>query len=196
MSQIKERPILFQSEMVQAILERRKTQTRRVVKGIALEWLAPEMFTPEFVANPENKMCPYGQIGDRLWVRETWKPKYVKGGLSGFQIQYPNVHPWFYAADGETEKGYGGWKPSIHMLRAACRILLEITNIRVERLQDISEEDAKAEGVSLPDTLFASSNLDYRICFKTLWQSINGPESWEANPWVWAIEFKRVEATT
>lgn len=194
--QIKERPILFSGPMVRAILEGRKTQTRRIVKGTALEWLAPGMFTPEFVADPGNRLCPYGQPGDRLWVRETW---------SNLNADFPAVDPHFvYRAD-ENDHGPVTWKPSIHMPRAASRLLLEVTDVRVERLQDISEDDARAEGVlenPTGDTLHDFWHYAGDGCwgafnavhsFESLWQSINGPESWDENPWVWAVTFKRIE---
>lgn len=195
---MKERPILFSTPMVHAIMEGRKTMTRRVVKGTVLEWLQPEMFTPEYVALPENGLCPYGQPGDLLWVREKFKSKHVKGCLEEFKLHYPNVHPWFYAADGESEKGYGSWKPSIHMPKSAARIWLRITDVRLERLHDISEEDAKAEGVEWKRTGWKDYTKD-GICFDaissfvSLWQSINGIESWDQNPWVWVVSFEIIK---
>lgn len=234
---MKQRPILFSTPMVQAIPPGRKTQTRRT-KGLdyinslgsSITWgkcfMGEEMtYTPPcppglhaFFGNPDTDewyapiKCPYGQPGDILWVRETWKPKYVKGGLYGFRLQYPDVHPWFYAAEGESEKGYGRWKPSIHMPREAARIFLRITDIRVERLQDITEEDAMAEGAEpmnhrcggfgyyeaggeIMDCACQSWDQgEYGMGFKWLWQSINGPESWTANPWVWVVSFEKVTA--
>jgi hypothetical protein len=182
--QIKERPILFNGEMVRAILEGRKTQTRRVVKGQALDWLESAGFTPEYTSLPENGLCPYGQPGDRLWVRETWARGYVAQGCAEFFV-YP-------VCDNRTDYS-GPWKPSIHMPRAACRILLEVTGVRVERLQDISEADAEAEGVDflrqMPD---ADETLSAKELYQCLWDSIHN--SWAANPWVWVIEFTRIEA--
>ena len=192
MSEIKERPILFSAPMVRAILEGRKTVTRRAVKGSGLKFLAD--FTPEYVALPENHLCPYGKPGDRLWVRETHSfvpdPEEPAG--------YSQV---LYAADGQQ---YGKNRPSIHMFRADSRILLEITDVRVERLQDISEEQAVAEGVRLmrdgSDTWVSREGPGNLVtpwptakeAFSDLWNSINGPEAWEANPWVWCVNFKRV----
>lgn len=188
---MKERPILFSAPMVRAILEGRKTMTRRVVKNkCALSWLLPTGFTPEFVTNSENHLCPYGQVGDRLWVRETFG-------------QCDRVVPHvIYRADGESPNPDFKWKPSIFMPRKYSRITLEMTNVRVERLQDISEEDAKAEGIEQIDGLWKNylpegilgwiSIDDPRESFRTLWTSINGPESWNANPWVWVVEFKRL----
>ena len=180
---MKERPILFSAPMVRAILDGTKTMTRRAVKGIALDWLRPNGFTPEFVANPENHLCPYGIPGDRLWVRETF----------GIDDEDGSV---LYFADPDTaqaaeharvcEDRYPRRRPSIHMPRRASRILLEITHVRVERLQDISHEDALAEGMPWDDSVHH---------FSRRWELINGAGSWDANPWVWVVEFQRVEPT-
>jgi len=172
-------PILFSTTMVQAILNGSKTMTRRVVKNFAATY-----------------ECPYGQIGDVLWVRETHQ--YTDASLN-FQPGY------VYKAtdpDWETMEGWK-WNPSIHMPKAACRLWLKVTNVRVERLQDISEEDAIAEGIERinPEGLlaFKSYAVDYPatvfpyVSFQTLWHKINGRESWEANPWVWVIEFEPCE---
>ena len=146
----KERPIIFSGPMIRAILEGRKTQTRRIVKPNCL-----------------SKLSPYGRTGDRLWVRETW----------GHNPEGPG---YVYRSDGDFDMKFHGdrWRPSIHMPRWASRITLEVTGVRVERLQDINEEDALAEGVE--------------HAFRSLWESINGPGSWDANPWVWVVEFRRV----
>jgi hypothetical protein len=209
-------PVLFSTPMVQAILEESKTMTRRVVKSkTALEWLEPEMFTPAYVANPENNLCPYGKPGDVLWVRETWA-QWNEGG-------------YVYKADGFIER-YGAWerdtpkkfhdvervekwKPSLFMPKTACRIFLEVTDVRVERLQDISEEDAIKEGIlsyecevigrRYKDYLenakgYGHPDHDYPTVgvavtsFSTLWRKINGEQSWWDNPWVWAVSFKRI----
>lgn len=145
-----ERPILFKGPLVRAILEGRKTQTRRVVKGAALEWLVE--FDPSFVAEPDNGLCPLGQPGDRLWVRETWSAQKNRPLSQGALF--------YRATDGDTCPGKQmplnwvererRWRPSIHMPRWACRLVLEITDVRVQRLQDISPEDVLAEGVSVP----------------------------------------------
>jgi hypothetical protein len=172
----RERPIIFSGPMVRALLEGRKTQTRRVVKGMALDWLDDAGFTPEFVANPANRLCPYGVPGDRLWVRETWATwmhaPCLPGGMGGALSRDPD--DWLYKAtepewaamlaDRATLRAYnvsredgstGNYvvRPSIHMPRWASRLTLEITEVRVERLQDISEADAIAEGLyrSKPD---------------------------------------------
>lgn len=196
--------------MVRAILADTKTQTRRPVKGQALEWLQPDYFTPEYVALPENGLCPYGAPGDRLWVKETWRPRAV-------------ASPWdlsiTYAADGEErvirdgEFGERDWNmpkaaargnvSPLFMPRWASRITLEITGVRVERLQDISEADALAEGIErLPDGGYGLPGgshyhfTDPRESYWSLWEAINGPGSVEANPWVWAVEFSRAAAAT
>lgn len=204
-----ERPILFNGPMVRAIIEGQKTVTRRVVKGAAAKWLID--FTPEFVADRKNDLCPFGQPGDRLWVRESF------ADLRGTGIEHrPDpagpLSRYAFAADSppgsasdEARKDFGvKWKPSIHMPRIACRILLEITAVRVERLQDISEEQAEAEGTAgcVPycqspyDSDGAPAcdcmNLTYKESFQALWHSINGAKSWDANPWVWVVEFRRV----
>jgi hypothetical protein len=179
--------------MVRAILDGSKTQTRRIVKGMALEWLSPAVgFTPEFVASRENSFSPYGQPGDWLWARETW----------GFNPDFLGIHAHAcYRADPGHEHDGIKWKPSIHMPRAACRIRLEVTGVRVERLQDISEADARAEGCcargwtpsySNPDNAGFDTGATAVEDYAELWESINGAGSWDANPWVWVIEFKRV----
>ncbi|WP_350648664.1 hypothetical protein [Pseudomonas sp. HY13-MNA-CIBAN-0226] len=202
MPEIKERPILFSAPMVRAILEGQKTVTRREVKKrAALDCLAAG-FEPAFLALPGNAdLCPYGKPGDRLWVRETFN-RTNPGGESGI---------YYYRADGKFPKCIGGgrftsvesWKPSIHMPRAASRILLEVAAVRVERLQDISEEQAIAEGCQALEgckwhtfeeaaagvPMHDHTALD---AFEALWEGINGEESWASNPWVWVVEFKQV----
>lgn len=193
---MKERPILFSGPMVRAILEGRKTVTRREVKkSAALDCLAAG-FEPSFLTVPGNAdLCPYGQPGDRLWVRETWAR--VGTGDPGYLVYratYPNCLPpgvENVPADIRDE-GYR-WRPSIHMPRAASRILLEITAVRVERLQEISEEQARAEGYPADrERETGGSGLDAWLWFRSLWGEINGPEAFSANPWVWVVEFKRV----
>ena len=161
-----ERPILFSAPMVRAILDRTKTQTRRVVK------LKPD-YMETFLRLP-NKVacCPYGQPGGRLWVRETFED--CESALHSCVL---------YRADGGTPGTK--WTPSIHMPRWASRITLEITGVRVERLQDISEEDAISEGTPFPCGGWVGG-------YQKLWESIHGPGSWDLNPWVWVVEFKRV----
>ena len=189
---MKERPILFSAPMVRAILDGHKTQTRRVVKGVALAWLTPHGFGKEFVALPENQFCPYGYPGDRIWVRETHAPQPDCWGawdnwmLLDKKGPKPIIH---YAADG-GDPWIDRWRPSIHMPRWASRITLEVTGVRIERLNDISEEDANAEGVQhslhLQGGRYASENYAH------LWWQINGDGAWELNPWVWVVEFRRV----
>lgn len=181
----RERPILFSGPMVRAILDGRKTQTRRVVKGRALEWLAPGMFAPSFVASPKNDMCHYGAVGDRLWVRETW----CEG--------YPDTaDPILYRASyhgGAAHK----WRPSIFMRREYSRLNLEITDVRVERLQDIRCTDIRAEGFACPEHDFPSGFCTsecaaLRSGFAQGWDSLNAKRGygWEVNPWVWCVTFK------
>lgn len=195
-----ERPILFNSAMVRAILGGTKTQTRRVVKGAALEWLEPWMFAPEFVAASENAMCPFGHSGDRLWVRETWAclDSHTRPGS---RLAYRANTP-----DGERVRVDAPWRPSIYMPRWASRITLEITGVRVERLQAISEADAQAEGCTQNHNgyFWGGPHAEYgrkqmptaKAAFADLWDSINGPGSWDANPWVWCVEFRRLEAAS
>ena len=214
MNQIKERPILFSAPMVRAILEDRKTVTRRPVKGIALEWLSPEGFTPEYTADPRNGLCPYGQPGDRLWVREAWQADAQLDSVAPRELS-PG-EPILYPADGAVRQTGcamitpGKPRPSIHMPRSASRILLEITRVGVERLQDISEAQAKAEGIVGvafrpddgwpictgymvgPDDGKSPLETTAARAFAGLWSSINGQENWDANPWVWVVEFKRI----
>jgi len=195
-----ERPILFSAPMVRAILAGTKTQTRRAVKAAHPDWVR---INPQPHQDDAGRLCygwdgnvgkplccPYGQPGDRLWVRETW----------GFNPDFPGLlaHICFRADRGHEHDAIN-WRPSIHMPRAASRITLEVTGVRVERLQAISEADARAEGVAeapLPMGLMYSTaavmRTRYREGFGQLWCDINGANSWDANPWVWAVEFKRV----
>lgn len=198
----KERPILFNEGMVRAILEGRKTQTRRVVKpqpDFVTDERWPARFTPQDAdLGRLGKVisCRYGQPGDRLWVRETTKED-VPGSVS------LAIYDADYAHVMDESGAHAEWWyskpvcPSIHMPRWASRITLEITDIRVERLQDISGEDSAAEGVTGP----IGSSRAYGVVtkqfardqFMRLWESINGPDSWHLNPWVWVIEFERID---
>jgi hypothetical protein len=178
---VKERPILFSGPMVRAILQGRKTQTRRIVKGQPALWLNDSVMG-QFISTDDHliSMCPYGKPGDRLWVRET-HCKY--GGGFIYRADYGNLTP--------ISDGVGGpWKPSIHMPRAASRITLEIVSVRAELLHEITESDAIAEGCQCAGV---PASLTNRGAFAKLWESINGPESWAANPWVWVVEFRRCE---
>lgn len=186
-AETKERPILFSGGMVRAILDGRKTQTRRVVKWTALEWLASGVFTPEYVASPKNFLCPYGIPGDRLYVRETWAEViYTTDGIESDRTIYrANQYPYE-----ESTK----WRPSIHMPRWASRILLEITDIRVERLQDISERDAEKEGYKR----IPVAGWEYQGMQTAAESFLHGEwaqaiQEKHGNPWVWVIEFKRVK---
>lgn len=180
-----ERPMLMSAPMVRAILGGTKTQTRRIVKGAALQWLE-DGFHPAFVADPMNLLCPYGQPGDLLWVREAWARTTV--GLGTEMIV-------FRECDNRTDYG-GPWKPGIHMFRKDSRITLEITSVRVGRLQDICEADAYDEGTALwaAETVRNGNKWPNIVrAYQGLWESINGPDSWAANPWVWVVEFRRIK---
>ena len=199
---MKERPILFSTPMVQAILEGRKTQTRRVIRfqpdedGLAFDLIKRGWFD---TSGREYK-CPYGQPGDRLWVRESWAKAIHGCGVELLERWEPGKEGPFgvgaiYAAT--PHKGYsvGKWKPSIHMPRWASRITLDVTGVRVERLQKIDEGDSQREGCERPILQDMGPDLHpytgyYRDAFKDLWQSINGPGSWERNEFVWVVEFK------
>ncbi|MGK7015602.1 hypothetical protein N1Z70_00010795 [Klebsiella pneumoniae] len=236
---MKERGMIFNGEMVRAILDGRKTQTRRPIKwkqtrfteigeredGSKWPWSEDAEHACDFW-HP----CPFGAVGDRIWVRETWatlgnedgccidwEGNLCKGGeRSAARIyrasceQRPGDYGlWSIPDDAywkphtKEHKFEGAWRPSIHMPRWASRILLEITDVRVERLNAISEEDATAEGVPpagslLPDYpgTFLTPKGDFataKVAFQRLWESIYGEESWKANGWVWVISFKRVE---
>lgn len=196
------KPILFSTEMVQAILAGRKTKTRRVIKIKSAPF--SENFTEAEWKNHLNSAGAkllYGGFkkGDILWVRET----FAKPPITAFGVPY--IHKAGF------DRTICGWKPSIHMPKEAARIFLKVTNVRVERLQDISEEDAIAEGVSIvydygsfityKNYLFKDKNTynkqDTRCLkksFQSLWQSINAKKHpWESNPWVWVYEFDRIE---
>lgn len=190
---MKARPILFSGVMVRALLAGTKTQTRRIVKGDKpgqpLDWLDAGL-TPAFTASPENGLCPYGYPGDLLWVKERL-------------ARAPDL--WTYVADG-AEVGWPArgdlapkrldYAPSIHMPKAASRLTLEITDVRVERLNEIDDGGAMTEGIELArgpgwgvdgnDESFPTARAAYR----ELWQQINGPGTWDANPWVWAVSFQ------
>jgi len=190
MSQVKERPILFSAPMVRAILEGRKTVTRRAVKFPFIDRaVGCELSGNEIGLEEIRNNCPYGVPGQRLWVRETF--------ACGLCTDQPYAYRATHAPE-DLEAGWHDpikWKPSIHMPRAACRILLEITDVRVERLQDITEDQAKAEGVCTSAVeSFQAAEVDRPagFAFRDLWTSINGAEGWTANPWVWVVSFRRV----
>jgi hypothetical protein len=196
---MRERPILFSAPMVRAILEGRKTMTRRIAKltdaghvkepGGHRRWHPADM--------DARQACPYGQPGDRLWVRETFGDC-TPGADALVGTRWDK--PWYRAeADEYGLLGHDGegpvyvddvkWRPSIHMPRRASRITLEITAVCVERLQEISEADVQAEGCTGSPLGPAAD----RLLFPTLWESINGPGSWDANPWVWVVGFRKVK---
>jgi hypothetical protein len=194
---MKEKPILFNAHMVTAILDNRKSQTRRIIKPQPIGpvektpdskfWLDHGFPHPE--ERPNEFGCLHGKPGDRLWVRETF---HFSGDVPIYRADF---NPSIQAL----------WTPSIFMPRTASRITLEITDIRAERLQAITETDAIAEGIDRiggeysvePWKNYLKSGNGYqkstpKASYMTLWQSINGAESWDANPWVWVIEFRRV----
>lgn len=209
-----ERSILFAAPMVRALLAGTKTQTRRVVKpqppqhtvavgrwqdppGFDAAWWA---FVREGAVQDDHPFggaeihgdpwrCPYGQPGDHLWVRETWR---VRGGRE-FEYQQDRAQAMYRATHHEDGFPLGWesykWRPSIFMPRWASRITLEVTDVRVERLQDISRGDAMDEGCPFRNM---AKGDDPRKWYADLWHHINGAGSWEANPWVWAINFKPV----
>jgi hypothetical protein len=191
-----ERPILFSAPMVRALLAGTKLMTRRVAKltanGHVKEPGGHRRWHP---ADPNaSQACPYGQPGDRLWVRETWAYQIHALASNNHEAE----GPWVYAADNPQahERLCDRWRPSIHMFRPASRITLEITGVRIERLQDISESDAEAEGAEYGLDCEGGFNLhplgNRRHGYAHLWEEINGAGSWAANPWVWVVDFKRV----
>ncbi len=252
---MKERPILFNAEMVRAILDGRKTQTRRVISEKTLNLLKMAARAGEChpiidgdPIDPRSQsycwqFSPLGKPGDRLWVRETWGVVSQAFNDDGFRIPWTPQRPatpvhelpfgngyysghviyradggfiWSGDDDGDGERT--AWHPSIHMPRKTSRIDLLITGVRVERLQSITHEDAEAEGIHTEvwdqtvvarsyaekDAFFQfwSEGMDhyvnmeelYRESYRTLWESIYGAGSWNANPWVWVVEFERVGA--
>ena len=211
---MKERGMIFNAEMVRALLDGRKTQTRRIIKDCTVGRDPISKFIkigkkfigcyPEDVPELIRECCPYGVPGDRIWVRETWAEAGASApDLKLYRANYPEHVPSIYENVPPAEEFR--WTPSIHMPRTASRILLEITDVRVERLNAISEEDAEAEGIDM-EALYDSQDCydciaDHNMtgrptvtgAFKYLWESIYGEEGWKSNPWVWVIEFKRVE---
>lgn len=229
---MKERGILFNGEMVRAVLDDRKANTRRIVTpqphsyhDNSLVWAkrlpqGKRHWTPVFWQDGKLldlglSLCPYGRPGDRLWVREAWRVGSGYDELPGSKFTSPSI---YYEADGDKKgAGFelGRYRHARFMPRWASRITLEITDVRAERLNDISEEDAIAEGVEPNCGLLDHTNckdhfgewLMYPLekyeggepaysakeSFSTLWESINGEGSWDANPWVWVVEFKRLD---
>ena len=217
MSQAKERPILFSAPMVRAILEGRKTVTRRAVKiqPRSKGDIGSYRLGQPFIRHPDptkrNPECPYGRPGDRLWVREAWAADAQLDSIKPRDLSHGE--PIAYPADGSIRQtgcamiSQGRTRPSIHLPRWASRILLEITDVRVERLQAISEQQALAEGIAphprggwhwhphdvhdMDDWHQFGFTTAY-WAFHDLWVGINGCENWDANPWVWSVEFKRL----
>lgn len=240
MTAIKERPILFSAPMVCAILDGRKTVTRRPVKGFQIpvedasvaagerhRWMAIAQRDPRYGFGvfgateaecakdlEEFAPCPYGRRGERLWVREAWATDAQVDSIAPRDLS--QGEPILYPADGAIRQTgcsmitQGRGRPSIHMPRWASRILLEITDVRVERLQEISEGQAVDEGLIWEGVKdgqtywnhadhryppgshqqFSVSGTDAISAFRNLWKSTGG--DWDANPWVWVVEFKRV----
>lgn len=194
-----DRPIIFSGPMVKAILEGRKTQTRRVVKNQD-ELLSCRFDGQRFQRHVGYPIghdiipCPYGEPGDRLWVRETfcWKWDEVKSEFDGFLYSADGKH--VVHVDGGTNRDgseRSPWMPSIHMPREASRITLEITNVRVERLQDITQRDCIKEGILRHEGVRDGVEREE---FRDLWDKINGKKHpWSSNPWVWVIEFRRID---
>ena len=203
MTKISERGMIFNAEMVRALLDGRKTQTRRPIKwkqtrfteigeredGSKWPWSEDAEHACDFW-HP----CPFGAVGDRICVREAFRVHsratdvatlvYKASERNSWTEQTRRVPVAVCNKPATPEK----WTPSLHMPRWASRILLEITGVRVERLRSMSQDDARAEGV-----IAASGPMEAGLAFRELWDSIYGEESWKANPWVWVIEFKRVE---
>lgn len=215
------RPILFSGPMVRALLDGSKTQTRRVVKPQPKHtdtWTTLRDFGNGYAIecgpdypddHSDERHCPYGKPGDLLWVRETWRRAYAKTAHSDGLV---------YRADKSRSLGMDEysdrhkWAPSIHMSRSLSRITLRITDVRVQRLQEIDEQDAQSEGVDYQrcprcgySYLDCVIQMDHRLCpeasprpavpaFRELWESINGPGSWDANPWVWELTFEVIQS--
>ena len=200
---MKEKPILFSGPMIRAILANTKTQTRRIFKPDRMTWDANGRYTTYAMRGGELSTtgsgpfkpsswlhyCPYGQPGDRLWVRESFARVPTACGSEDivFAADYQ---------DGSDRAAGVRYTPSIHMPRAVSRITLEITSVRVERLQDIDLANALAEGISDTGALILDSAGNEQggpiAEYAVLWEQINGPGSWAANPWVWVIEFRRL----
>lgn len=180
-----EKPILFSAQMVRAILEGRKTQTRRVIKPQPEADLDPSTVVAAWDTGFIDEKCPYGETGDHLWIRENFWLDKKTGEMLGYCAEDEEK----YSNNKTVKKTH-----SIYMPRWASRITLEITDIRVERLQDITQADACAEGVLLKSWEACDSfNTTPERQFCKLWKDINGPQSWDENPFVWVIEFKVLE---
>ncbi|WP_413466858.1 hypothetical protein [Pantoea agglomerans] len=223
---MRERPIIFNADMVRAVLDGRKTQTRRIIQSPAknmqasghkvIEYREPgDKWYGEHVFSMRNQSgtwcdytkeqflakCPFGAVGDRLWVRETFRVHSRATDVATLVYKASEQQSWTQQTHRvPIEKCnkpavVDTWTPSIHMPRWASRITLEITCVRVERLNSMTEKDALAEGClgghdSIPGYQYSATPHEH---FHHVWQSIYGADSWQANPWVWVIEFKRVE---
>ena len=210
----RERPILFSAAMVRALLAGTKTQTRRAVKpqpevseqgNLCGEWLSRPLGGLLLPKVSDIAMhCPYGNPGDRLYVREAFSGPHCMDAAEGCAAVQPSKwgessRIWYWADGNPNEGDWTRPRPGIHMPRWASRIILEVTAIRVERLQDISEVDARAEGarecdpVSGREVLLAgpSQRGSFVLHYRDIWETINGAGSWDANPWVWVVEFRR-----
>ena len=200
--EVREHPVIFSTVMVQAILEGRKTQTRRVIKPQPeflgkhkmYQWgnaTGNEYFLKDWASNQHIlPKFPYGQVGDRLWVRETWAIIKENDGVDISDMSQNSG--LFYKADNSYSEAIGKWRPSIFMPHWASRITLEITGVRVERLQEITEEDATAEGICFNEWAYCGKYA--KDIFKELWNSLNAKRGygWETNCWVWVITFRRL----
>ncbi|WP_313063443.1 morphogenetic protein [Atlantibacter hermannii] len=212
---MKERGMIFNGEMVRAILDGRKTQTRRIISERHLNLIdlgsqIGECYPVECGIDHENSQsyyrehCPFGKPGDRIWVRETYQgPLFDYEHMEAYledSSKFEKPDFCVYRADGKPAPEFYDaddnlhccWRPSIHMPRWASRILLEITDVRVERLASISQEDAAKEGYPANPEPYGGS-MDKWLWFRQLWDSIYPEQSFSHNPWVWVIEFKRVE---
>ena len=200
-----DKPILFSGPMIRAILEGRKTQTRRIMK------VQPDKIWEDGspwwnIGGLRLPKCPYGQTGGAIWVRETWAMCFRATDLAKiyYRASERKSHTEFHEMIpvekcGNIQPSWPRWKPSIHMPRSFSRITLEVKDISVERLHDLKGWDCAAEGIMLDhwkmeeypmhDMGVEAENRILRRRFKDLWESINGPESWNKNPWVWVVEF-------
>lgn len=211
---MKSRPILFSAPMVRALLDGSKTQTRRVVKPqppanthcvSTYHYPDPRDHFWAYVNKGENECemsswvhpCPYGQADDQLWVRETFDPIYPQDPTYNGGRPIEHDYRATYTHGDRLGDSLGirkKWTPAIHMPRTASRISLEITGVRVERLQACNEVDAIAEGANWAACTYEHPSwTPYRLGYCKLWESINGPGSWDKNPWVWVVEFKAVK---
>lgn len=177
-----DKPIIFSAPMVRALLDGRKTQTRRVLKKpAAMDALA--VFGSKFLTLPGNIDLIGYAPGDRLYVREAFSYEALDVDRNGF------MPPWYWADGNPSSGNFTRPKPSIHMPRWASRITLTVTEVRVQRLQEISNDDAKAEGVLGECAFHVGNDATYRAPFRELWNSLHGHDAWDANPWVVAVSF-------